>query len=65
MPDELNRSRQKIVLILLSTVLMAGGLVVLLVLRRMPLPMRLVVGFGDFIAASALLLFLRQNYNGK
>ena len=62
---ELTRARQKVILIVLSMVLTFGGFVVLLVLRRMPLPMRIVVGFGDFVAASALLLFLRQNYSNR
>jgi hypothetical protein len=63
--DANKRSRQKATLIVLAVVLILGGLVVLLLLRRMPLPLRLVVSFGDFVAASALLLFLRQNYSGK
>ncbi|MSU70235.1 MAG: hypothetical protein EXS39_05580 [Opitutaceae bacterium] len=61
--DALARSRQKIILLVLATVLMLGGFVVLFALKRMPLHMRLVVGFGDFIAASALLLFLRQKFS--
>jgi hypothetical protein len=63
--EELKRTRQKITLIALSTVLILGGFVVLVALRRLPLPMRLMVGLGDFIAASMLLTFLRQNYSGK
>ena len=63
--QELKRTRQKLTLIALSTVLILGGFVVLVALRRLPLPMRLMVGLGDFIAASMLLTFLRQNYSGK
>lgn len=65
-PDpELRRGRQKATLISLAFVLTLAGFVVLLLLKRMPLPLRLAVGFGDLIAASALLLFLRQNFAGK
>lgn len=63
--EELKRTRQKITLIVLSIALILGGLVVLVALRRLPLPMRLVIGLGDFVAASMLLTFLRQNFSGK
>jgi hypothetical protein len=58
-------SRQKYVLIALATVLMLGGFVVLFALKRMPFPVRVMVGCGDFIAASALLLLLRQKFPEK
>jgi hypothetical protein len=57
------QARQKALLLALATVLILGGLVVLLFLKRMPLPMRLVVSFGDFVAASALLLLFRQKFS--
>ena len=63
--EALQRTRQKVILIALGTVLMLGGFVVLFALKRMPLPMRLVVGLGDFIAASALFMILRQKFSGK
>lgn len=63
--EDLKRRRQKITLIVLSLALILGGIVVLVALRRLPLPMRLVVGLGDFVAAAMLLTFLRQNYSGK
>ena len=59
------RSRQKVILLVFAGVLMVGVILVLFVLKRMPLPMRLVIGLGDVIAASALLLILRQKYGGK
>jgi hypothetical protein len=59
------RSRQKVLLLVLSGVLMAGGLVILFLLKRMPLPMRLLVGLGDVVAASALLLILRQKFSAS
>ncbi len=63
--EALQRTRQKVILIALGTVLMLGGFVVLFALKRMPLPMRLVVGLGDLIAASALFMILRQKFSGK
>jgi hypothetical protein len=56
------QSRQKILLLALAAVLMAAGLVVLLLLKRLPLPLRLTMGFVDFTAAAALLLLLRQKF---
>jgi len=64
-PTSLQRSRQKVVLIALGTVLMLGGFVVLFALKRMPLPLRLMVGLGDLIAASALFMILRQKFSGS
>ena len=65
-PAEIHqRSRQKVILMVLSTVLLLAGFVVLFLLKRLPLPMRLVTAFGDFVAASALLLLLRQKFSGR
>jgi hypothetical protein len=69
MPDTMPRStettrpsRQKALLLALAAVLMVAGLVVLFLLKRLPLPLRLAMGFVDFTAAAALLLFLRQKF---
>jgi len=58
-------SRQKSLLLVLAVVLLLAGFVVLLALKRIPLPMRLAMSFGDFVAASALLLLLRQKFPGR
>jgi|GEM_PF-5792065 len=63
--DSGERSRQKVTLLVLAIVLMLGGFVVLFALKRMPLPMRFLVGLGDVIAACALLMILRQKYSGR
>jgi hypothetical protein len=63
--DARRQSRQKGFLLALAIVLLLAGFVVLLVLKRIPLPMRLAMSFGDFVAASALLLLLRQKFSGK
>jgi hypothetical protein len=56
------RLRQKRTLTLLAAMLMAGGLSVLLLLDRIPLPLRLLIGLGDMIAGAVLLLVLRQKF---
>ena len=63
--DARRQSRQKGFLLAFALVLLLAGFVVLLVLKRIPLPMRLAMSFGDFVAASALLLLLRQKFTGK
>ena len=57
-----NRARQKRTIIALACVLIAGGLVVLLVLDRMPLPLRILVGLMDVFAGLGLLVLVRQKF---
>jgi len=57
------RARQKRTVIILSVVLIAGGLFVLLALERMPLPLRLLVGFSDVFAGLILLVVARQKFS--
>lgn len=57
------RARQKRTLGILAVVLIAGGLVVLLLLQRMPLPLRILVGLSDVIAGCVLLVVLRQKFS--
>lgn len=52
--------RQKRTLRLLAGILIAGGLVVLGLLERMPLPLRIIVGLTDIVAGLGLLVFVRQ-----
>jgi hypothetical protein len=56
------RSRQKAMLTLLGVALIIAGAVVALFLRRIPLPMRLVVGLGDIFAGCVLLVLVRQKF---
>lgn len=75
MPDSIPQSinsanasgspRQKALLLALAIVLLLAGFIVLLVLKRIPLPMRLAMSFGDFVAATALLLLLRQKFPNR
>lgn len=53
-------SRQKRTLQLLAGFLIIGGLVILLVLERMPAPLRIIVGLMDVVAGLGLLLLVRQ-----
>jgi hypothetical protein len=57
-------ARQRIMLTALAIVLLIAGFVVLLALKKIPLPARLAMSFGDFVGASALLLVLRQKFRG-
>jgi len=52
--------KQKLTLRLLATFLILGGLVILLVLDRMPLPLRIIVGLMDVVAGLGLLVLVRQ-----
>ncbi len=56
------RVRQKRTVIVLSIILIVGGLVVLFALQRMPLPMRILVGLGDVFAGLILLVLARQKF---
>jgi uncharacterized membrane protein HdeD (DUF308 family) len=58
------RARQKRTLMILSTLLIVGGLIVLFALTRMPLPLRILVGLTDIVAGAVLLVVLRQKFRG-
>jgi hypothetical protein len=53
-------ARQKRTATILAVVLLLGGLAVLFFVRRIPLPLRLLVGLGDIVAGCVLLLLIRQ-----
>jgi hypothetical protein len=55
-------ARQKRTLSVLAAALIAGGLAVLLLLDRIPLPLRLLIGLGDLIAGAVLLVVVRQKF---
>ncbi|HUR56393.1 MAG TPA: hypothetical protein VM029_01700 [Opitutaceae bacterium] len=56
------RARQKAGLLALGLVLIATGVVVAFLLRRIPLPLRLLIGFGDVVAGCVLLVLVRQKF---
>ena len=59
------RSRQKTIVTILGFGLIAGGLIVLFALKRMPLPMRLLVGLTDVFAGLTMLVLVRQKFSGS
>lgn len=61
-PPETPRLRQKHTITALAAALIAGGLVVLLLLDRVWLPLRLLIGLGDIVAGSVLLVLVRQKF---
>ena len=56
------RERQKRTLVALAILLIAGGAAVLLLLNRMPLPLRILIGLGDIVAGCGLLVLVRQKF---
>ena len=56
------RQKQKRTLLVLAALLIIGGLVVLLVLTRMPMPLRILVGLTDVVAGAVLLVVVRQKF---
>jgi hypothetical protein len=54
--------RQKRTIIVLAVLLIVGGLVVLFLLRRLPLPMRILMGLIDIFAGLGLLVLVRQKF---
>lgn len=56
------RARQKRTLTILAPVLILSGLAVLLLLSRIPLPLRLLIGLTDVIAGCVLLVVIRQKF---
>lgn len=56
-------ARQRRILITLAFVLIASGLAVLLLLKRMPLPLRILVGLMDVFAGLGFLVLVRQKFS--
>lgn len=57
------RSRQKFTVLILASFLIAAGFLLLFVLKRVPLPLRLVAGLGDVVAGCVLLIVARQKFS--
>ncbi|HVS54537.1 MAG TPA: hypothetical protein VHD62_19430 [Opitutaceae bacterium] len=56
------RARQKNTVVALSLLLIVAGLLILFVLRRVPLPLRILVGLTDLVGGSVLLVLVRQKF---
>lgn len=57
--------RRQIFVAMLAITLVAGGFFVLLVLKRVPLPARIVVASSDIFGGLALAFLLYQNRSGS
>lgn len=62
---EYNRARQKFTIVSLAVFLIVVGVLLIFVLKRAPMPLRIIGGFGDLVAGFALLTLVRQKYNEK
>jgi hypothetical protein len=56
------RARQKTKVLALAGVLIAGGLLILFGLKKIPPPMRILAGLGDIVAGLGLLVLARQKF---
>lgn len=59
------RARQKFTLLTLAAFLIGTGLFLLFVLKRVPLPLRIVGGLSDIVAGSVLLVLARQKFRAN
>lgn len=57
-----SRLRQRRIVLTIAPLLIVAGLVVLLFLKRMPLPLRLAVGLADVFTGLVLLVLVRQKF---
>lgn len=61
MPTPENRlARQRASLAIVTVLLFAGGIAILVLPLRLPLPVRLLLASGDFIVALVLFALLKQ-----
>ncbi len=66
-PAKIARERAKLkrTVLILSPLLILGGIAVIAFVDRLPLPARLVLGIGDIIVGLVLLVLLKQKYFEK
>ena len=57
------RLRQRRKITWLAWLLITAGLAILLLLERLPLPLRLLMGFVDLVAGAGLLVLRRQKFS--
>lgn len=57
------RARQRTKLIILAIFLIVCGVLLLFVLKRAPLPMRILGGLFDLLAGAVLLVVVRQKFS--
>lgn len=56
------RARQRTTVLILATVLILGGILILFVLKKVPAPLRIVIGLSDLFAGLILLVLARQKF---
>jgi uncharacterized membrane protein len=56
------RARQRRTLLILAVALMAGGILILFVLKKVPPPLRILIGLSDFFTGLILLVVVRQKF---
>lgn len=66
-PEQVARERARLrrTVLILAPILIVAGILILAFLSKMPLPLRLVTGFGDIIVGLVLLVLLKQKYFDK
>lgn len=66
-PDKIARERAKLrrTILVLAPILIAGGILVLIFLQRVPAPLRILIGLGDIIVGLTLLVVFKQKLSGK
>jgi uncharacterized membrane protein len=57
------RARQRRTILILAFSLIVGGIALLFVLKRVPLPLRIGIGLLDVFAGLGLLVLVRQKFN--
>lgn len=66
-PEQVARERARLrrTVLILAPTLIVAGILILAFLTKMPLPLRLLTGFGDIIVGLVLLVLLKQKYFDK
>lgn len=66
-PEKLARERAKLrrTVLILSPILILGGILILAFLQRVPTPLRILIGIGDIIVGLTLLVLLKQKFFDK
>jgi hypothetical protein len=61
-PRSAQRARQRSTLLILAFALIIGGLLILFVLKKVPPPLRILMGLSDLFAGLILLVVVRQKF---
>ena len=64
-PRAATLARKKLLTTIVSSALVVGAILILVLPTQLPLPLRLGVAFSDLVAAAAVWLVGRQLFSGK